>query len=313
MENNHRMKWIKRGRIFCPDGNFPWMQSHAANPVAQHLIKDIFRIYFSCRDRDNRSSIGFVEIDIFKPTDILRISSQPILEPGDPGLFDDSGASIGCLSFIDDKIFLYYTGWNLGVTVPWRNSIGLAISQIGEIHFKKYSRAPILDRSDVDSFSISYPWVMRDGPIWRMWYGSNLQWGKKHSDMMHVIKYAESPDGINWNRQGIISIDLQTPGEWGISKPCVIKDQDKYLMWYSFRGGSYRIGYAESADGIHWERKDGQVGIDVSDSGWDSEMICYPNVFDHLGRRYMLYNGNGYGKTGMGLAVLQKNVDVPSS
>lgn len=43
--------------------------------------------------------------------------------------------------------------------------------------------------------------------------------------------------------------------------------------------------------------------IDVSSSGWDSEMIEYPFAFHHSGALYMLYNGNGYGKTGFGLAV----------
>jgi predicted GH43/DUF377 family glycosyl hydrolase len=75
-------------------------------------------------------------------------------------------------------------------------------------------------------------------------------------------------------------------------------------MWYSYRGESYRIGYAESEDGIHFNRMDEKVGIDVSETGWDSEMICYPHVFEHNGEKYMLYNGNGYGKTGIGLAVL---------
>jgi predicted GH43/DUF377 family glycosyl hydrolase len=77
-------------------------------------------------------------------------------------------------------------------------------------------------------------------------------------------------------------------------------------MWYSYRGRSYRIGYAESDNGIEWVRKDEEVGIDVSESGWDSEMIEYPYIFDHEGQRYMLYNGNGYGRTGIGLAVLEE-------
>jgi hypothetical protein len=51
-------------------------------------------------------------------------------------------------------------------------------------------------------------------------------------------------------------------------------------------------------------RQDEASGIDVSQSGWDANMIEYPFVFDHAGRRYMLYNGNGYGATGFGLAVL---------
>ena len=81
-------------------------------------------------------------------------------------------------------------------------------------------------------------------------------------------------------------------------------------MWYSYRGQpsitTYRIGYAESPDGVHWSRMDEKMhSLDVSEGGWDSEMICYPYVFDHKGKRYMLYNGNGYGKTGFGLAVLE--------
>jgi hypothetical protein len=78
-------------------------------------------------------------------------------------------------------------------------------------------------------------------------------------------------------------------------------------MWYSYRGDAYKIGYAESCDGKKWERLDAQVGITTSASGWDSEMIEYPFVFDHKGHRYMLYNGNDYGRTGFGLAILEHN------
>jgi len=78
-------------------------------------------------------------------------------------------------------------------------------------------------------------------------------------------------------------------------------------MWFSYRSGDgskYRIGYAYSIDGITWDRKK-YSGIDVSKRGWDSEMICYPFVFEHKGEIYMLYNGNNYGKTGFGLALLE--------
>jgi hypothetical protein len=80
-------------------------------------------------------------------------------------------------------------------------------------------------------------------------------------------------------------------------------------MWYCYAvgHGGYRIGYAESDDGINWQRKDDKVGIDVSDEGWDSEMVAYPYVFEHDGEKYMLYNGNGYGETGFGYAVLEED------
>jgi hypothetical protein len=96
----------------------------------------------------------------------------------------------------------------------------------------------------------------------------------------------------------------------------VIKENGKYRMWYCYRGSvdyrsdrenSYRIGYAESPDGINWERKDAEVGIDRSDEGWDAIMMEYPYVYEHRGRKYMLYNGDGFGETGFGYAVLEED------
>ena len=69
---------------------------------------------------------------------------------------------------------------------------------------------------------------------------------------------------------------------------------------------TYRIGYAWSKDLTDWERNDGKAGIDISKEGWDSESICYPFVVEHKSKRYMLYNGNEYGKTGFGYAVLEE-------
>ena len=80
-------------------------------------------------------------------------------------------------------------------------------------------------------------------------------------------------------------------------------------MCFSSRGekkiSTYRIRKATSKDGIKWERTK-EIELDVSESGWDSEMVCYPYVFEYNGKLYMLYNGNNYGKTGIGLAVLEE-------
>lgn len=139
-----------------------------------------------------------------------------------------------------------------------------------------------------------------------MWYLSCTGWTLRDGQPEHHyhIKYAESADGLQWQRDGHVAIDYANDSEYAISRPSVLRDGDRWKMWYSFRGESYRIGYAESDDGKNWIRLDHLVGLDVSQSGWDSEMIEYPFVFDHKGRRYMLYNGNGYGRTGVGLAIL---------
>src|SRR5215210_7015889 len=99
------------------------MQSHAANPFAERLDRDLYRIYFSCRDAHNRSSISCVNVSLRTLT-VQSLADQPILSYGPPGTFDDSGVSLGCIVHDGPARYLYYVGWNLLVTVPWRNSIG---------------------------------------------------------------------------------------------------------------------------------------------------------------------------------------------
>jgi hypothetical protein len=299
------MKWHKLGNLFCPSGELSWARSHAANPTPEHLEADIFRIYFSARDDRNRSSIGYITIDLTSLS-ILEIPREPVLEPGELGMFDDCGASIGCLLRIGQKRYMFYMGWNLAVTVPWKNALGLAVSDSITAPFERWSRFPIIPLDEIDPFTISYPWILHDEGRYRMWYGSNLKWGPEKNDMMHVIKYAESLDALHWTKHDHIAIDSTSSAEKAICRPCVVRDAREYHMWFCSRGYSYRIHHAISDDGCNWRRLGQDQGIDVSPEGWDSEMIEYPCVFDHANQRFLLYCGNSFGQTGFGLAVLEE-------
>lgn len=297
-------RWRRLGQVFQPRGERPWMQTHAAVPIAEHLQGDLFKVYFSARDAGSRSHTGFVVIDINRPDVVLDISAQPVLAPGELGAFDDSGAMATWLVKHEGRSLLYYIGWNLGVTVPFRNAIGLAVSRNGT-EYERHARGPIVDRSMHEPHFCASCCVMAQPHAWRMWYLSCTGWSVQGGTPMHHyhIKYAESDDGIHWRRNGDVAIDYRNDQETAISRPSVVRDTDTWRMWYSFRGQAYRIGYAESDDGKVWRRQDHRVGLDVAASGWDSEMIEYPFVFDHGGQRFMLYNGNGYGRSGFGLAV----------
>lgn len=300
--------WKKLGNVFCPSGELSWMLSHASTPTGEFINTHLLRVYFTSRDILQRSHISFLDLNMTS-LEVEYLVNEPVLQPGPLGSFDDSGVAMGCLLEFDHRKLLYYVGWNLKVTVPWLNTIGLAILNPDTGKFEKYSRAPIMDRSDEDPYSISYPSIVADEGLLRMWYASNLKWGADQ-EMQYVIKYAESKDGLTWKRKDKVALNLQYAGEFVLARPSVIKEKDKFKMWYSYRGknniDAYRIGYAESVDGLNWVRKDDESGIDVSPEGWDSEMVCYPYVFDYSGERYMLYNGNGYGKTGFGLAILER-------
>ena len=301
------MKWKKLGRIVEPNGNLEWMRTHAMVPTAERVEGQLFRIYFSGRDSLNRSLIGYVHIDVTNPHRILHISEKPVLGLGELGCFDDNGVTPSWIVAHEGKKYLYYIGWKPRSTTRMSVVAGLAISQNGGETFYRVSRAPILRLTDKEPFSIlTAPCVLKEGRLWRMWYVSGIEW--VNPDLpRYNIKYAESADGISWVQQGVVCIDSTSQGETALARPCVLKEKGVYRMWFSKRerGRSYRIGYAESDDGIKWERMDEQVGIDVSESGWDSEMIEYAFVFTHDGRYYMLYNGNGYGANGIGLAVAE--------
>jgi len=264
------------------------------------------RLLFSARDARGRSHIGAVSIDLEQgragPPD-----DEPLLGPGELGAFDDSGVTSSCMVLdASGHRFLYYTGWSLGVTVPFYLFAGLAVSEDGGRSYRRASRAPILPRSDVDPFLTASPWVIRGEDRWRMWYVSGSGWSERPEGPRHRyhIKYAESSDGFSWRCEGHVCIDYADDDEYAFGRPCVVHDDDLLRMWYCSRGGAYRIGYAESTDGLNWERRDAEAGIGLSPEGWDAEMQAYPLVVDHRGSRYLLYNGNGYGATGIGYATV---------
>jgi hypothetical protein len=302
------MRWKKLGRIFTPPAGLGWMAGYAAVPLAQRLEGDRYRVFFSARDREGRSLVGYFEMALGEPARTLKVSQQAVLGIGEPGRFDDSGAMGSSLVPLPDgRLYLYYIGWNRGHTVPFYNSVGLAVSDDGGEHFRRVSIAPILPRDELDPCFTAGANVIVEGARWRMWYLSCVRWERTNAGLKHHynIRYAESDDGRHWRKHPVPVIDFASPDEYALSSPHVHRDGNLYRMWYSRRGAAYRIGYAESPDGIRWQRRDADAGIDVSSEGWDAESIEYPCVIDHEGHRYLFYNGNRYGETGIGLAVLE--------
>lgn len=308
------MRWVKLGLIFCADGQSELMMKGGRAPVPLHLNGDNFRIYFASYDISGRGRIFSLEFDISNPTQIKNLSIAPVVDLGQMGQFDDNGVIPSDLLEVDGSLYLYTIGFSVKNRIIFDAASGLAISRDGGMSFNKLS-GPVIDRGVDDPCFAASPTVMRDGDLWRMWYVSCDRWEPMADGYKHYynIKHRTSKDGIYWDPKASVCIDYANEHEYAISRPSVIKGSDgRYRMWYSYRAQpeieTYRIGYAESRDGNSWTRMDEQVGIDVSSDGWDSEMICYPYVFEHKGKKYMFYNGNSYGATGFGLAVLEEDL-----
>jgi len=328
-------KWTKRGLIFVPDHlhddpghddpghddpghddhGHEWMSTHAQLPVVDTTIPSVLRIYFGTRDKQNRSVAAFVDVDPENPGRVIRAGDSPALGLGELGSFDDCGVIPSSIVNHGGRKFLYYVGVNTSTTVPYRYSIGLAESTDGGITFHRNGYGPVVERTFSEPHLCTAPCVLAGNP-WRMWYVAGLGWemadGKP--EPLYNIRYTESPDGIAWTRPGRVAVEIKNQNEGGIGRPAVMVEDGLYRMWFSFRGRrdyrsnrtqTYRIGYAESGDGLEWDRRDEMAGIDISDAGWDSEMIAYPHVFRHREQTFMVYNGNGFGRSGFGYAVLE--------
>lgn len=309
------MKWHKLGKIFCIDesNNSDWMNSYCFAPVVENLSDFDIRMYFNTLGKDGKSRVGFLELDIRNPSKVTRISEKPILTTGELGSYDDEGVSISSILITEEKIrYLYFVGWNLCKTVPSRNSIGLAVSDTDDPYdFTKYTNAPILDRNYIDPYSLSYPWVFKENDTWKMFYGSVFSWGQskdgQYNEATEILRYAEAKDSIHWERSGNVIIPESKKISGRVIRPCVVRDWPVYKMWFSYtlKDNTYRIGYAESLDGMKWRRVDDVSGISISDTGWDSKDIGLPCVFSCNDQLYLAYNGNRLGESGIGLAILE--------
>lgn len=302
-----KQRWEKLGLLYAPSaGNkHSKLASHAANPLAIHMQGDVYRVFFSGRDERNRSSVGAVDIDIIQ-RQVITEHALPFFEHGTAGSFFSDGVSIGNCYEVNGIQYMLFMGWQNPSEGHWRGDIGRLIVS-SQLTLNLDSSHPFFGSNISDPISLSYPWVLaKPAGGFDMWYGSTMAWDAGNGEMLHIIKHAVSDDGSHWSRTGSC-VPYDVGNAQAFSRPSVLRnDLGDYEMWFSYRSGKgekYRIGYAYSDDGLNWILDLANAGIDVSSGGWDSEMIEYPFVFDHAGQRFMLYNGNGYGRSGFGLAV----------
>lgn len=299
--------WRSLGRVFEARGQRDWMVSHASVPFAEPLGDRMFRIWFSPRDARNQSHIGWLTIDIARPLDVLELVETPVVSAGQPGRFDDCGAMMSWLVQAGDRRLLYYIGWNIRQPIPFHVSIGAAIGEAARPLAFAQPAGPILDRSGADPLFCSNPCVLFEDGVFRMWYLTGLGWearGERYS-ASYQIAHSVSADGLHWSATGEVAVPLEGE-EFAIARPSVLRTAQGWEMWFSQRGRGYdyRLGAATSEDGRLWRRQSpaGLPHPGVHD--WASEMVAYPHVFCHCNTRYMLYCGDGFGRSGFGIAVM---------
>ena len=320
------MKWKKLGKIFDPtEHSIPNNCFEYARSPQTLIFDDFLRIYFSAAEKDKSgkylSHIAFIDMDK-NFNEIINISKEPVIKLGNLGCFDQHG--IFPMNVVRDgnKILAYTGGMIRRVSVPLDGAIGLAYSENNGLTFKKKGEGPIIAASLNEPFMIGDPFVAIFEKKYHMWYIFGTKWiyssKTNNPERVYKITHAISDDGISWQREGRLIIADKLNEDECQALPSVIFFNNRYHMFLGYRHAtdfktnrerSYRIGYAFSDDLINWIRDDDNVGIDVSEKGWDSEMICYPHIFHLDGKIYLLYNGNEFGRYGFGLAVLENGTN----
>jgi hypothetical protein len=149
-----------------------------------------------------------------------------------------------------------------------------------------------------------------------MWY-----YGKSASSATFPssdpIGYATSVDAINWNRYPNPVLLPGVSGEWDhdIFYPGnVIKEDGVYKMWYSggtglwYTLGPISIGYATSADGIHWTKYN-DTTTTTAPYQYSDPVLMHgtPGSYDELRAwsAHVLKTANGYEMWYTGVASIQ--------
>jgi hypothetical protein len=317
------MEWIKHGKIFDPTQHVlpNGCKQFAQSPQAL-MFDDFVRIYFSTREVDKTgkylSHIAFVD---FKKNlhDIIRIADQMVIPLGELGSFDEHGIFPINVVRHQNMIYGYTCGWNRRVSVSVDTAIGLAISHDNGLTFQRIGPGPVLAASLKEPCLVGDGFVMAMDGLFHMWYIYGTGWRRytpdAAPDRTYKIGHATSPDGVKWTKEEAQQIipDRLGPDE-SQALPTVIKIGSRYHMFFCYRESydfrkakhrGYRIGHAWSDDLINWVRDDSTPKLEGTVDDWDSDMQCYPHVFECDGKVYLLYNGNEFGRLGFGLAELR--------
>ena len=276
-----------------------------------------YRMYYA----DRKNGIGFAEADASTPTVWKENPASPVFVPRKDNWEGGQINQPRVVKVTETHWRMYYTGWGFpgpglpaAPGTPW--ALGLAESFDGGTTWKRYQDDPILARGAQDSpdgGAAVVPMVIRVGDQRMMWYTA-ARGNVTPARDVHLC-LATSSDGIHWEKYAENPVLADpVPDKHTFASRCYVRfDDGVFRMWYSYSEGkpSYRIRYAESLDGIHWERAPIAPVLDASPApSWDDARVEYPEVQVVDGRFRLWFCGNTFGSVGYATGVPETGVQI---
>ncbi|MBS0250917.1 MAG: hypothetical protein JSR78_07605 [Proteobacteria bacterium] len=269
------------------------------------VLNDRIRVFFAACDQSLRGRVFSVDLDLVNPTIVKSAVSRPILDLGLKGAFDADGVNPCQIVRRDDKLLLYYVGWQrLTEDVPYTLFAGLAESTDDGATFQKVDDGQILHCADDERFFRTAPFAFRDTEGWQMLYiggGEFLDGASGKRLPTYHLCHTHSADGYRWSETTNLPLlsPLRENGQIGFGRPVLWNDGDQPCLFISVRDEhGYSLQCVRETNGrLSWtDPLRGPI------AAWESEMNCFGAPCRVGDWEFLFYNGNRFGATGFGVA-----------
>jgi len=308
-------RWRRMGLICAAPPGHPWWASHAQMPCVLPLSGSLWRIYFSARTADNRSRVLAIDVDPTAGMAVRARHEAPLLDRGPLGAFDQAGVLASCAVPATESVRLYYIGLVERKDVRAQAAIGLAVSPDG-LAFTRGFPGPVHGVGPHDPFFNSAPMLAQAGDEHRLYYVGGTGWAFDIGAMepTYGVRLTKSRDGRLFSAESAAVVAPALCPAVGLGRPWVAPLHGAPRLWFSVRGVQFRAPGPEAyrlvsapldGAGLACGAPEPVVFDNPPQPGeFDSWMQAYACVVSHGEDLVMFYNGDDFGATGFGWAVL---------
>jgi hypothetical protein len=297
--------WRKLGLVLEASGE-PLSRSHAMLPTP-HVMADRVRVFYASCDDEMRGRVFFADFAPEPPFRLMGATREPVLDVGPPGAFDCDGANPSQAFETDGRLALLYIGWQRGpADAPYTLFGGVAFSDDEGRSFAR-ADAPLLPPQREERLFRTAPFIERRPDGYRLLYiGGDAFVAGEDGRALPAYSLMELAGATPWDWDGQPRVLMRpdaAAGEIGFGRPVAITRADgaRRLMISVRTRDGYRLVETER-DFDPAVRPAMRPVIPTPLAPWERRMTCFGAPCVVGGHELLFYNGDGYGRTGMGLA-----------
>jgi hypothetical protein len=207
---------------------------------------------------------------------------------------------------IDGRLALLYIGWRRGdEAAPYTLFSGLAFSEDEGRSFEKVA-GPLLGPCTGERLFRTAPFMHREPDGFRLLYiGGDEFTVAENGRRLPVYSLMELRSQTPWRWEGPGRLLLEPDrrmAEIGFGRPVLYDISGRTVLMLSIRTGSGYTLVETPAEFDAGQRPPFSAVLEPPFDDWEAEMTCFGAPCAVGEHDLLFYNGNGFGRTGLGLA-----------